>query len=434
MSGSFTHYTKLRGNDNEAITDSNPLPVLVAGSVLPTGAATSSLQTSGNSLLTDIKANQTNQTQVVTHPTVGYHKISSIYNAGSPQICSQPYLQALAEGDIAGHIPWTKIGYCPIPNTTERDIWSYGATVATIPLMSTADTLKVQSNNDADAGTVIKGDATGDTVTSDAGGTTTTLVDADVDFTAATAVAAGDCIILDPHGTSPEWGYVTAVDTHTLTVGLGFSSGGSGASRKYAVVDYSPTVGCHVVLITGLDGNYAEKKEIVVTAGGTPSYVATILQFLRINSFRVIATGSGGKPTGALALMDNAASPTITYSYITAGFTRARNTMYTVPAGKTLYVYQWHSSFSANASNKTEYCRLYTRVTQYISDSGYMFSTHQNGGVPIWYPYSEVSCGNAVSNFDIASPTKILEKCSVKVSGVASGAGVATSVLRGWLE
>jgi hypothetical protein len=182
-------------------------------------------------------------------------------------IAVRDYLQAVAEGDIPNHTKWDKIGYASVPATTDCDVWSacgVGSANYTIPLIATQATMRILSNNAADVGTVIKGDATTNTVTSDAGGSLTTLVDADVDFLAATVVAVGDCVILDPHGTNPEWGYVTGVAQHTLTIANGFSRLGTGASRKYAVIDYSPTVGCHAVYVSYLDNTYTPKKEIIV--------------------------------------------------------------------------------------------------------------------------------------------------------------------------
>jgi len=353
-----------------------------------------------------------------------------------PRVSSMPYLYDIGEGNIAGHVAWSKIGYIIMPATVESDVWSYGATTNIVPIMTAGATRRIVTANAADAGAVIKGDATGDTITSDAGGSTTTLVDADVDFLAATAVAIGDCVILDPHGAVAEWGFVTGVATNTLILANGFSQGGTGSLRKYAVVDYSPQVGCHAVLINYLDSNYATKKEIVVTNGNQANGVVTIgSDIFRVNSFRVIATGSAGKPTGDIKLGDNATPPTIIYAYITAGFTRSRGSLYTVPADKTLYLTSWTMSYAAAVDNRTTSCRFYTRAAQFTAED-ITYRTNVAPGVMIWYPYAEVVVSNSVAVVGFDVPIKILPKVSVKVSG--SGAsiatGIATSVLRGWLE
>jgi hypothetical protein len=185
---------------------------------------------------------------------------------------------------------------------------------------------------DADIGTILF-DATCDT-----GGTTTTMLDAGVDFTA--TATAGDYILIDKAGTTPEWGVLTAVANGSVTFSGGLSSGGSCVTaRTYQILDSSAATGAMAVKIEYLDDAFAEKSEIVIL--NTTTYVDTVNSDLyRINSFRVIACGTKATPTyaavGNITLRGNVT--TTTYSYITAGYTRARNVMYTVPAGKTLYI------------------------------------------------------------------------------------------------
>lgn len=340
------------------------------------------------------------------------------------------YNQAIAQGLYSNIYKWSKIGYCPITATTETDIWSYGGSggVATIPLIATAATLKVQTNNAADKGTSIFSG------TSD-GGSTTSLVDSTKDFTGGTAVAAGDCVLLDAGGTTPEWGFVTAIpNATTLTIAGGFSGGGTGSSRTYSVIDYSNQAGAHAVLVNGLDANFATIREIVVCGGAGPTYVETTKSFLRVNSFRVIAAGANSKPTAAIALMDNAAGPTITYSYITAGYTRARNSIYTVAAGSTLWVSEWNAGFAAQTTGKQETCRIYTRASQYSFEStAAPFLSRVSNGVDIFYPYTEVVMSNTTVSIQFPEPTKILQKVDLKVSAYASAAGIVASTLRGYV-
>ena len=66
----------------------------------------------------------------------------------------------LAMGGYSNIIKWSKLGYCPIPVTTETDIWSYGATTPVVPLIVTAATMRVKTNNAADAATVLFGPTT----------------------------------------------------------------------------------------------------------------------------------------------------------------------------------------------------------------------------------------------------------------------------------
>jgi hypothetical protein len=308
-------------------------------------------------------------------------------------------------------------------NATDSDVWSLAGAYT---FCTTAGKWEVvSSDNTQDIGTVIKGDATGDTYTS-TGGSTTSITDTGHGasyFTDATAVAVGDVVILDPHGTTPEWGYVTAVAPQTLTVGGGFSSGGTGASRRFAVVDKSAYTHAQVVKIEYLTSAFAEKSEIVVLNGATA--VDTVnTDLYRVNSFRTIATGSSNAPKGYLTLRADGAAGN--YSYITAGFTRARNSIYTVPAGKSLYVTHVSMAYATTGNANKEYARIYTRANAEPS------TNFRTGSV--FYPYTEVCVQNNTTAIDLAIPTKFTAGTDIKVSGIASASGVATSVLRGWLE
>jgi hypothetical protein len=283
----------------------------------------------------------------------------------------------------------------------------------------------LSSDNTQDIGTVIKGDATGNTVQSDAGGSTTTLLDADVDLTAATAVAAGDCIILDPHGTTPEYGFVTTVAAHTLTISNGFSSGGTGTSRYYAVIDKSAHTGAQIVGFDYLDGSHAEKKELVVLNGTT--VVPTVnTNIYRINSFRVLFAGSTEKSIGNLSIRATADTPV--YSYILAGFTRARNIAYTVPTGKTLYVTSYVAGFGVSAASaKNVYARIFTKAN---IDPTTKFNTGS-----LFYPFSEVMMQNTTVVIPLEIPTKLPSKTDIRIGCISYvDAGACNVILRGWIE
>jgi hypothetical protein len=178
--------------------------------------------------------------------------------------------------------------------------------------------------------------------------------------------------------------------------------------------------GALTVKIYYLDDAWAEHTE-VGTLNGTALVNTVATNIYRVNGFRVESAGTTGKPAGNLSLTNTAGA--VTYSYISAGYTRARNSAYTVPAGKTLYVTQATFSFGY-AANQTYYARLYTRATQ-------------NDGVRtpgIFYPYTEVICANSVAPIHFDVPTKLVEKVDIKVSVIAGFTGAASVSLRGWLE
>jgi hypothetical protein len=94
-------------------------PISAAALPLPSGAATSAAQTTGNNSLGNIETARGKLWDTVTSTFLGLS-----FRDGAPQILSQPYLQALAEGDIPGHVQWEKVGYTPTMTTAESVLWS----------------------------------------------------------------------------------------------------------------------------------------------------------------------------------------------------------------------------------------------------------------------------------------------------------------------
>jgi hypothetical protein len=326
------------------------------------------------------------------------------------------YGEAVAFGIAKDAVRWYKIGYTPTMTTAVSDIWS-AAGLYVFPTAAAGMEL-LSSDNTNDIGTSLySGTSTG--------GSMTTLVDSGKDFTAATAVAAGDYIILDKSGTTPEWGIVTAVTATTLTVANGFSGGGvGGGGRAYAVLDNSVTTGAQAVRINYLDGFYMEHDEIVIMNGTT--VVPTVnTNIYRINSFRVIAAGSTNAAVGGITLRNLADTPI--YGFITATYTRSRSIMYTVPLGKTLWITQINVGYAwidaAKAQN--QYCRFWTRANR---DPQTNFRTGT-----IFYPYTEILSVTGQVHVPLLEPTPLIAKTDIRVSGIATAAGVATCALRGYL-
>jgi len=336
---------------------------------------------------------------------------------GKPRVSSMPYTYDIAEGNVPDHIAWSKIGYTPAMNTVESDIWSAGTTY--IPPTAEMQMEVVSSNNVDDIGTTIKtGNATG--------GSLTTLEDTGTNFTAATAVAIGDTVLINKAATAPQFGVVTAVAPTVLTVAGGFSRGlAVAAGNTYHVLDYSATLGAQAVQLCYLDDDFVNGCEIVILNGTT--VIPTVKTNLyRVNAFRVVAAGANGKPTGTLDVRNLANTPI--YGRITAGFTRGRNSFYTVPAGRRLYITEFTIAYGYS-TNQTHYARLYTRATQFENTIGDVFRTPG-----LFYPYTEVVEANTSQLVMLNMPKAFLAGVDIKVSGVATFAGVATVALRGWLE
>ena len=160
--------------------------------------------------------------------------VKIIYTAGVAQgtliedsaLTVRDYLIALGEGDVANHTRWAKIGYSPTMNTTQSDIISQ-AGVYTFPTGATAMAV-IGGANDDGTPAIYAGTSTG--------GSLTTLIDTGKNFTTV-PVVAGDTVIMEKAGASPEFGIVTSLtSTNQLNLAAGFSHGGSGSGRTYHVI------------------------------------------------------------------------------------------------------------------------------------------------------------------------------------------------------
>jgi hypothetical protein len=345
------------------------------------------------------------------------------------------YRMAIAKGRVQGSETFTKIGYNAAVGTSEEDIWVTGAGYV---WPAAAAQWRIAAGNAGDAGTVIKGNAEGadQTIKCDATGTATTLIDADVDFTAATGVAVGDIVLLDPKGTNPEFGYITDITdaaTGTLVIGGGFSGGGAcDSARAYTIVDKSATAGAQVVELYYLTSAFVEKKIYVVLNGASAVDIdgsggAALTDTYRINNMRVVAAGSGGAPVAAIVLQLQA-SPNTVYASISAGYLLARDGFYTVPARYNLYVSGINFAAATPNDTKVQTARMTLRST--MEDySGFITPG-------LFYPYAEALISNGSEYVELPVPIKFTAGADIKVSaiGITAFSGPVSCVLRGWLE
>lgn len=296
-------------------------------------------------------------------------------------------------------------------NTSEELLWT-GSSAYTFP--AAAAGLEVVGNA-ADAGSVnFNGTASG--------GSTTTLVDATKDFTAgATAVVAGDVILLD---SAMEIGIVTAVAATTLTVAAGFTNGASGNGATYRVLDVSASgTGVNVIQIDGLTSAYAEISEFVVMNGAT-EVATTLLTWFRVNGVRTVYAGSGNKAAGAINVRNLADTPV--YGQIATGQTRSRAALYTVPAGKEFYITGWTASVGATAVSrtgtmmlKTDFCPAHSRIIKPAS---------------IFFPLDQVLLEEGSIDVQYQIPLVIPEKATVMVTGYSDAAAYGNATIKGWIE
>ena len=394
--------------------------VNVADSVLPNGAATSAKQlvdnhnvtaNAGTNLNTSalaLDSTLTDKTQY-TQLTDGTHDVE--LHEGMIGVVNSGHL--ISEEFITGHKAWLKIGYNPEITNAEETVWSAGGTYV-FPTVEAG--LEVYSADAQDTGSSIRsGVATG--------GTTTTLVDSAANFLGGTAVSIGDCVLLDKSGSIPEWGKVTTVLASALVCSGGFSSGGIGDARGYNVLNSAASTGVQAVFIKYLDDNFVSHDEIVITNGGVVATVNT--DYYRVNSFRVACAGTNNKAEGDIELRNLADTPV--YAHMTAGFTIARQAVFTVPEDKMLYINSFNAAWCSPNDSKVQSARVILRANA-EPRNGF------NMG-PIFFPYAEVMVTNEDVNITNEVPLKIPPTTDVIISLLstdAAGTGPATVVMSGW--
>ena len=187
--------------------------------------------------------------------------------------------------------------------------------------------------------------------------------------------------------------------------------------------DSGNSTGAWTVVIKYLDASFNEFSETVTLKGKTP-VATTATNIYRVNNFRILTAGTGGKAAGDIDIRNVADTPI--YSRIPAGLTRARNAIYTVPNNKTLYISQ--ITYSMGSSSGNVFAKFSLRAN--YDDLNDLKST-------IFYPYSEIGVQDGAFTITYVLPMKFPEGVDIKVScvGDANNAnGSATVQYRGWLE
>ena len=138
--------------------------------------------------------------------------------------------------------------------------------------------------------------------------------------------------------------------TTTLTVSSSNNSDRSGGSAAQSVT------------VQGLDENYLEVSETIDLEG--QSAVSTSNTFTRVNRAFVVEAGADGDAAGDIYIGEGTVSsgvPAKVYSKITQGNNQTLQTVYTVPANKTLYLDDVVFSAAISIGNKTVTMKFVTR-------------------------------------------------------------------------
>lgn len=168
-----------------------------------------------------------------------------------------------------------------------------------------------------------------------------------------------------------------------------------------------------LVLIEGLDANYAEISEVLTLNGQTGTQ--STKQYLRINGMTVLTDSPQGDisfGTGVALL----GVPANTYGFIKAGDNMTQAAVYTVPAGYTLRVAAGSISAGASTGSHNVTARFYSRI---------------NG---VRYLTSLITVANNYQFFPYTPNVEVPEKTDI-YNNVVTDAGTASvsATFNGWL-
>jgi hypothetical protein len=180
--------------------------------------------------------------------------------------------------------------------------------------------------------------------------------------------------------------------------------------------------GIRSVKLTYLDTSYTERTEIIATAGNTPvPTVAT--NIVRVNRLRAV-TGATTQTVAAGNIDIRALADTPIYSRIAAGMTRACTGVFTVPAGKRLFITSMLCSGGTGTGARFVVFNLKTTWDEVLNEA-----------TSIFLPNAEVAVedGGLLRTFE--TPITLGPQTDVLVTALSDGASTICRVgLRGWLE
>lgn len=183
-----------------------------------------------------------------------------------------------------------------------------------------------------------------------------------------------------------------------------------------------PGTGIHTVTLYYLKNDFSEATEDI-NLNGTSAVTTANSDIYRVQFLRAKAVGTSGAAVGTITLRTVGGG--VVYSTIEAGYTNSRNSFYTIPKDKALYI---TSMFGGCTSTSANGSTITLRAT-YDPEAGAIRS--------FFLPHAEVmvgsSSGGVYQPFEcpLYFPAGTDIKCSA--NSLANNASVSIS-LRGWIE
>ena len=179
--------------------------------------------------------------------------------------------------------------------------------------------------------------------------------------------------------------------------------------------------GCTKVWIKYLDAMYLEQTT-TVTLNGTTAVLLVDTSIARIQNFQAY---EGNTPLGNIAIGPSTGG---TISTIAAGYTRARNSMWTVPTSQTLYIKDIY--FAAAGDAKTGLVSRVLLRTNY-NESQNRYSTS------LFWPVLTALLKDNEHCMNLSIPVRIPEKTDIyatAISAAASSGNLVETIFRGWVS
>lgn len=197
-----------------------------------------------------------------------------------------------------------------------------------------------------------------------------------------------------------KFGFNSAVGTSEETVWDGGGIYSYPSSATVMKVSSSDDTDTSTLTVDGLDENYDEASEQVTLTGQTA--VTTTTTFIRV--FR--ATVTANEPSGDIYIGDGTVTsgvPATVYAKILQGENQTLMALWTVPRGRTAYLYGGTVSSGTSQSNKFATVRLKMRPINQV------FQTK-----------SVVTIHNGFIDFDFGVPLKVEPKTDIECRALTS--------------
>ncbi len=300
-----------------------PQPVVQESQPLPAGAATATLQETGNAILASLTTPEDTQpVSAASLPLPSGAATSASQATGNASLAS---IDTKTPALVAGRQPVDGSGVTqPI-------------SAAALPLPTGASTAAAQTTANTTLASILAAQP----------------LTADAELNIARGLIAGVSIV-------NKFGYNPDIDTGTIPEDVwelgGVYTGFATAAETLQVfsasaLDAAAGTGARSIRIVGLDASYNPIAETVTLAGTTP--VLTTQQFLRAHTATIITAGTGGVNAGIVTVRQSTTVANVMLS-MTAGRNQTNCSAYTVPAGFTAYMRDLHAAAGITAATIIE--------------------------------------------------------------------------------